>query len=81
MKERGYRVRVEEGRVSVEHRASFRPRTITYLAIAYLCYCLLPVVRKILVEFYTSRDPVIGCFALLMCLIPFLFGATWLFFA
>lgn len=80
MKQRGYRVRVEEGRVSVEHRASFRPRTVVCMAIAYLCYCLVPG-GNTLVDFYTSRDQVIGGFVLLMLLIPFLFGATWLFFA
>jgi hypothetical protein len=51
------------------------------MAVAYLCYCFIPGVRKILVDFYTSRDPIIGCFALFMLLIPFLSGATWLFFA
>jgi hypothetical protein len=81
LKPRGYAVRVEAGRVTVEHRASFRSRTIVYMAIAYFCYCLVPGVRKVLVDFYNSRDPVIGGFALLMLLIPFLFGATWLFFA
>jgi hypothetical protein len=50
------------------------------MAVAYFCYCLLPGVRKVLVDFYHSRDPVIGGFALLMFLIPFLSGATWLFF-
>jgi hypothetical protein len=81
MKTRGYIVRVEADRVTVEHRASFRPLTIVCMAAAYLCYCLLPGVRKILIDFYYSRDPVIGGFALLMLLIPILSGATWLFFA
>jgi hypothetical protein len=80
MKPRGYIVRVEADRVTVEHRASFRPRMIVWMAAAYLCYCLLPGVRKVLVDFYHSRDPVIGGFALLMLLIP-LSGATWLLFA
>jgi hypothetical protein len=78
---RGYTVLVAKDHVSVEHRASFRPRTIVYMAIAYLCYCLIPGVRKTLVDFYHSRDPIIGCFALFMMLIPFLSAATWLFFA
>lgn len=78
---RGYRVRVEKDNVSVEHRASFRPCTIACMAIAYVCYCLLTSTRKVLTDFFASWDPVIGCFALLLLLIPFLFGATWLFFA
>ncbi len=80
-KGRGYRVRIEEDRVSVEHRASFRRSTIAELAILYLCYCLFTDVRKTIVDFYNSHDAVIGGFALLLLLIPFLFGATWLFFA
>jgi hypothetical protein len=80
VKKRGYTVRIEQARVSVEHRASFRPRTTVLLVIAYLCYCLLPAVRKVLADFYFHRDPVVGGFALVMLLIPFLFGATWLFF-
>lgn len=32
-------------------------------------------------DFYTSRDPFVGGAALMMLLIPFLFGATWLLFA
>ena len=81
MKQRGYTVQVEQGRVSVEHRASFRSRTLVWLLIAYLCYCLLPDVRKVLTDFYKHRDPVVGGFALLLLLIPVLSGATWLFFA
>ena len=81
MKQRGYTVRVQEGRVSVEHRASFRPRTLVWLAIAYLCYCLLPAVRKTFVDFYLHRDPVVAGFGLVFLLIPFMSGATWLFFA
>jgi hypothetical protein len=81
MKQRGYRVRVEKDSVSVEHRASIRPRTIVCLAIAYVCYCFLPAVRRVLTDFFASGDPVIGCFAMLLLLIPFLSGATWLFFA
>lgn len=81
MKQRGYRVRIEKGSVSVEHRASFRPRTLACLAIGYVCYCLLSSVRKPLVDFFTSWDPAIGAFVLILLLIPFLSGATWLFFA
>jgi len=80
VKQRGYIVRVEDGHVTVEHRASFRPRTIVWMSVAYGCYCMIPGVRKILVDFYNSHDPVIGCFALFMLLIPFLSGATWFFF-
>lgn len=81
MKPQGYIVRIASDRVTVEHRASFRPRTVVLLGAAYTCYCLLPGIRKVLVSFYKSHDPVIGCFALLMLLIPFLSGASWLFFA
>lgn len=51
------------------------------MAVAYLCYCLLPPIRKTLTDFVASWDPAIGCFALLMLLIPFLSAATWFFFA
>lgn len=81
MRPRGYIVRVEQDCVSVEHRASFRPLTIVVLIGAYFGYCLLPAARRILTDFFTSWDPVVGCFALLILLIPFICGATWLFFA
>ncbi len=51
------------------------------LSIAYLCYCLLPAVRKPFAAFYRSHDPVFAGFALLMLLIPFMSGAGLLFFA
>ena len=50
------------------------------LSVGYICYCLVSRVRTILIDFYHSHDPVIGCFALLIMSIPFLFGVTWLFF-
>jgi hypothetical protein len=81
MKQRGYTVRIQPNEVSIEHRASIRPRTVVLLSVAYLGYCFLPDVRKILMDFYGSRDPVVAGFAVFMLLIPFLFGATWLFFA
>lgn len=81
MKPRGYTVRVEADRVTVEHRASFGPRKIVYMAVAYLCVCLISDVRKILVDFYKSPDLATGCFALLMLLLPILCGVTWFFFA
>ncbi len=80
MKPRGYSVREESDRVTVEHRASVRPRTIAWLSVVYVCYCLLPGVRNILEDLYHSHDPVTGGFALFMLLIPFFFGATWFFF-
>jgi hypothetical protein len=80
MKARGYIVRAERDRVTVEHRASLRLRTIIILSVGYICYCLVSRVRTILIDFYHSHDPVIGGFALLMMSIPFLFGVTWLFF-
>jgi hypothetical protein len=78
---RGYIVHIGEGDIAVEHRASFQPRTIVFMSVAYVCYCLLPAVRGVLVDFYRSHDPVIGAFALLMLLIPFMFGAGLFFFA
>jgi hypothetical protein len=81
LKQRGYSVRVERDCVSVEHRASFRPTTIAILVVAYLVYCLFPAVRRILTDFFASWDPITGCFALFMLLIPFFAGATWLYFA
>ncbi len=80
MKPRGYIVRVQTNRVTVEHRASVRPRTVFWLAFGYGCYCLLPGVRKMLVDFYHSGDTTTGGFAFFMLLIPFLSGATWFFF-
>ena len=81
MKPRGYSVRVERDCLSVEHRASFKPITVAILVVAYLVYCLLPSVRRILTDFFASWDPITGCFALFMLLIPFFTGATWLYFA
>jgi hypothetical protein len=81
MNQRGYDVRIDEDRVSVEHRASPRPRTTAILTLAYLGYCQLPAIRRVLADFYHSHDPIIGGFALVLLLIPFLFGITWLFFA
>ncbi len=81
LKARGYTVRINTDHVLVEHRASFRQRTIVMLSIAYLCYCLLPAVRKPFAAFYRSHDPVFAGFALLMLLIPFMSGAGLLFFA
>jgi hypothetical protein len=80
VKSRGYIVRMEENHVTVEHRASLRPRTIAWMSVAYGCYCLLPGVRNILVDLYHSHDPITGCFALFMLLVPFICGATWFFF-
>ena len=80
-KSRGYNIQIEKERVSVEHRASFQPRTIVWMSVAYLCYCLLPAVRRVLVDFYRSHDPVVAGFALFMMLIPFMSGAGLLFFA
>jgi hypothetical protein len=78
---RGYIVHTDKKYVSVEHRASFRPRTIVLLSAAYLGYCLLPAVRRVLLDFYRSHDPVVAGFALLMLSIPFMSGAGLLFFA
>lgn len=80
MKERGYNVRVEADSVTVEHRASIRPRTVIILSVGYTCYCLVSRIRTILIDFYHSHDPVTGGFALLMMSIPFLFGITWFLF-
>jgi hypothetical protein len=80
VKPRGYKVQIDAGQVTVEHRAAMSSWTIVCIVVVYLCYCLIPPVRKILVNFYMSLDPVIGCFALLMLLIPIIFGATWFFF-
>ncbi len=81
MKAQGYIVRVEAARISVEHRASLRPRTIAILSVGYISYCLVSRVRTVLIDFYHSHDPVTGGFALFMMSIPFLCGITWLFFA
>lgn len=81
MKTRGYFVRIDAEKVAVEHRASFQPITIVLWVIAYGAYCLFSDVRKLFVDLYHSRDPVIGGFLLLLLLIPFFCGATWLFFA
>jgi len=80
MKERGYRVRVEADRVTVEHRASVKPRTVIILSVGYICYCLVSRIRTILIDFYHSHDLVTGGFALFMMSIPFLFGITWFLF-
>lgn len=80
-KSRGYIVHTDKEYVSVEHRASFRPRTIVLLSVTYLGYCLLPAVRTVLVDFYRTHDPVVAGFALLMLFIPFMSGAGLLFFA
>lgn len=80
-KSRGYIVHTDEDQVSVEHRASFRPRTIMLMSVVYLCYCLLPAVRGVLVDFYRSHDPVVAGFALFMLLIPIMSGFTFFFFA
>jgi hypothetical protein len=80
VKVRGYKILIDASRVKVEHRAAVSPWTVFFVAIAYLCYGLIPPVRKILLDFYASLDPIVGCFALLMLLIPIIFGATWFFF-
>ena len=78
MKPRGYSVRIETNHVTVEHRASFRPRTIAILAVLYVCYCLSPSPRNSLLKFLRAGDPVIGCFALFFLAIPLIGGVTWL---
>lgn len=80
VKQRGYILRVQPGRVSVEYRASVRGLTTALLSFAYLGYCFVPPVRKALADFYSYRDPVIGGFALVMLLLPLFFKATWLIF-
>ncbi len=81
IKSRGYIVHTDEGHVSVEHRASFRPRTIMLMSVVYLCYCLLPAVRSVLADCYRSHDPVAVVFALFILLIPIMSGFTLFFFA
>ncbi len=81
MEQRGYRVRVEAESVEVEHRASFRPRTLCLLAIAYVAYCCLPAVRRPLMDFIHSPDLFVAAILLLMLLIPWIGGVTWLMFA
>ena len=44
-------MRVEADRVIVEHRASFQRRTIAWMAVVYLCYCLIPSVKKFWLTF------------------------------
>lgn len=80
-KDRGYSVKVEKNLVVVEHRACFRPRTILFLSIGFLVYCLLPTVREVLVDAFHSRDLIVAGFALFILLIPFISGLTFFFFA
>ena len=57
-------------RVLVEHRASFRPRTIVFLCIAYLAYYLLPGIRPLIVDALRSHDLVSIAFMLLLLQLP-----------
>jgi hypothetical protein len=81
MKKPKYRVRVQNGSVIVEHRASFGPAAFSLLLLGYLCYCLLPEVKDTLGNFYTSHDPVMGVFAFFLLCIPALAGLSWFRFA
>ncbi len=64
----------------VEHRASLGA-SLGLLVFVYLCYCLLPDVRKTLVEFYASHDASAAAAALILLIIPMLTGVSWFRFA
>lgn len=57
-------------RVWVEHRASFRPRTIVLLCIGYLAYCLLPGIRPLLFSVLRSHDLAAIAFMFLLLQLP-----------
>lgn len=67
---RGYKVRIGVDRVWVEHRASFRPRTIRLLCIGYLAYYLLPGVRPNIFSALRSHDLAWIAFTFLLFQLP-----------
>lgn len=78
LKPRGYRVRVEETSVVVEHRASFRPITWSLLLTGYGIYLCLPAVRTTVHDFLQSHDPIMGAFAAFFLILPWFASISWL---
>ena len=78
MKKPNYRIRVLDGSVIVEHRVSLGNVTLSFLMVGYVFYCWFSGARQSLVDFYTSRDPATGVFALFLLLLPALFVVGWL---
>lgn len=81
MKKYGYRVRVEDGSVIVEHRASFSRVVLGPLLLCYMCLMVLPEVRRALVEFYASPNASAAVSSLLFLVVPVVTGVSWLMFA